>query len=58
VTIPANTTGWLPLSADEAAKYKLDGVELSKSTSAKAATHHKQSGFELAPGSYTFVVGL
>ena len=29
VTIPANTTGWLPLSANDAAKYKLEGSECS-----------------------------
>ena len=29
VTLPANTTGWLPLSADEAARYKIDGVLLA-----------------------------
>ncbi len=28
VTIPANTTGWLALSTDEAAKYKLNGDAL------------------------------
>ena len=58
VTIPANTTGWLRLSADEAAKYKLDGVAISQSTSAKSSSRDGQSGFALAAGSYTFVVGL
>ncbi len=58
MTIPANTMGWLQLSADETAKYKLDGVAISQSTSAKASSQDGQSGFELAPGSYTFVVGL
>ena len=38
VTIPANTTGWLRLSADEAAKYKLEGVPLTESKLAKAIT--------------------
>ena len=38
VTIPANTTGWLQLNADEAAKYKLEGVPLAESKLAKAAT--------------------
>jgi hypothetical protein len=51
VSLPANTTGWL--SAD-AAKYKLDGVPLSRSPQAKAASHEGESGFELPAGSYTF----
>jgi alpha-L-rhamnosidase len=58
VTIPANTTGWLQLSAGDAAKYKLDSVAISQSASVKAATQDGQSGFELAPGSYTFAVLL
>jgi len=58
VTIPANTTGWLSLSADEAAKYKLEGAPLSESKEAKAATRGQQTGFTLAAGSYTFVVEL
>ncbi len=58
VTIPANTTGWLPLAADEAAKYKLDGAPLVESKQAKAASLGGQNGFELAPGSYTFEIEL
>jgi len=51
VSLPANTTGWL--SAD-AAKYKLDGVPLSRSPQVRAASHDGESGFELPAGSYTF----
>ncbi len=58
VTMPANTTGWLALTADQAAKYKLDGVSITKSKLAKAATRYGGSGFELAPGSYSFEVAL
>jgi alpha-L-rhamnosidase len=58
VTIPANTTGWLPLSQKEAAKYKLDGVRLAQSKLATAATRNGQTGFEIVPGSYTFWVAL
>ena len=58
VTIPANTTGWLPLSASEAAKYTIEGVPLAASKPAKAATRAGQSGFELPAGSYTFSVAL
>ena len=56
VTIPANTTGWLKLSAEEAAKYTLEGVLLKQSKLAKAATRGQESGFELAAGSYSFSV--
>jgi hypothetical protein len=56
VTIPANTTGWLSLSAAEAAKYKLEGAPLAASELAKATTRDGQSGFTLAAGSYTFEI--
>jgi alpha-L-rhamnosidase len=54
VTIPANTTGWLSMSAAEAAKYKLEGVPLAMSKLAKPT--HGQDGFELPAGSYTFAI--
>jgi alpha-L-rhamnosidase len=56
VTIPANTRGWLPLGATEAAHYMLDGDSLSHSKMAKATTLDERKGYELAPGSYTFEV--
>jgi hypothetical protein len=43
-------------SAEEAAKYKLDGAALVGNPHAKADTRDGQSGFELVPGSYTFEV--
>jgi alpha-L-rhamnosidase len=58
VTIPANTTGWLPLSPAEAVKYKLDGSNLIGSPLATPAARNGQSGFELVPGSYSFTVEL
>jgi alpha-L-rhamnosidase len=58
VTIPANTTGWLPLSTQNAAKYKLDGVPLTSSATAFAKTLGGQSGFALPAGSHSFVIGL
>jgi hypothetical protein len=58
VTLPANTTGWLSLNADEATKYKLEGVPLTESNAAKVATRGQESGFELAAGSYSFSVEL
>jgi alpha-L-rhamnosidase len=58
VTIPANATGWLELSAAQAAKWKLEGIPLSASKEAKATTLCPKSGFELAAGSYVFLVDL
>jgi hypothetical protein len=54
VTIPANATGRLELSADAAADYKLEGVPLAESKLAKPVRH----GYELQSGSYTFSVIL
>ena len=58
ITIPANTTGWLPLKAGEAARYKLNGAPLNGNPFAKAATRNGQTGFELPPGSYAFEIQL
>ena len=58
MTLPANTNGWLPLSADETGNYKLDGVSIAESELAKAGNRGGQRGFELAPGSYSFAVRL
>ncbi len=55
MTIPANAMGWLELSADEAANYKLEGAPLAESKLAKADVGH---GFELQAGSYRFSVRL
>jgi alpha-L-rhamnosidase len=54
VTIPANATGRLQLSADQAAKTKLEGVPLAESKLAKPVGH----GYELQSGSYSFSVAL
>ena len=56
VTIPANTTGWLPLSGVEAAKYKLDGAALEGNGMVRAETRDGENGFVLQPGSYGFEV--
>jgi len=58
VTIPANTTGWLRLSADEAAKYTLEGAPLVESKLARPTSRDQQFGYELEPGSYIFVIEL
>jgi alpha-L-rhamnosidase len=56
VTLPANTTGWVSLTGEEAAKYKLDGAPLSSSKIVKPTTREGQSGFELPAGTYTFTI--
>jgi alpha-L-rhamnosidase len=58
LNLPANTTGWLPLSAEEAQRYELNHVPLARSTLATSRTKGGQQGFELAPGAYTFEVTL
>ena len=51
VTIPPNTTGWWPLSLKAAARYQ-------RNRNVKYGSRDGQSGLELAPGSYTFVIQL
>jgi alpha-L-rhamnosidase len=51
VTIPANTTGWWPMSVKEAARYQRD-------PKMKFGSRDGQMGLELAPGTYTFEVAL
>ncbi len=58
VTIPANTTAWLPLSTKQAAKYTIDGIPLAASKLAKVATRAGKSGYELPAGSYILHVAL
>lgn len=58
ITIPANTSAWLPLNADEAAKYTIEGVPLAASKLARAGSRAGQSGFELPAGSYRFSVAM
>jgi alpha-L-rhamnosidase len=58
VTIPANTTGRLELTQDEAARYKLEGEPLTQSKLAKPVTEENKTGYELQPGSYSFQLGV
>ncbi len=58
VTIPANTSGWLPLSASQAAKYKLEGSALVGNSRATPGAHDGIDGFELPPGSYSFEIAI
>jgi alpha-L-rhamnosidase len=52
LTIPANTTGWLPLSESEAANYKLDGLPIQQSKLASSASKVHRAGFVLSAGTY------
>ena len=56
LTIPANTTGWLPLSATEAANYKLDNFPVSRSKSVIVAQRNGEAGYTLPAGTYNFEV--
>jgi alpha-L-rhamnosidase len=56
VTIPANTTGWLPLNAPEIVRYKLDGKPLAGNPHVKLTSRDGQTGVELPAGSYSFGV--
>lgn len=58
VTIPANTTAWLPLSKAQASKYTINGVALTASKLARATSRAGQSGYVLPAGSYAFHVTL
>ncbi|MGO8759759.1 MAG: family 78 glycoside hydrolase catalytic domain [Terracidiphilus sp.] len=58
VTIPANTTGWLPLKAAQALKYRLDGAPLAGSPHAMFTKRGDEDGFEIQPGSYVFEAEL
>ena len=52
VTLPANTTGRLELKPTEAARWKLEGVVLSKSPLVKKV----EGGYEVPAGNYRFEV--
>jgi alpha-L-rhamnosidase len=56
LTIPANTTGWLPLTSDEAVNYKLDGLPILKSKRVGAFRGGQGTGFTLPAGTYSFEV--
>jgi alpha-L-rhamnosidase len=52
LTIPANTTGWLPLDTSQAANYKLSGQPIQQSKLAEASIKMGESGFILPAGNY------
>jgi alpha-L-rhamnosidase len=56
LTIPANASGWLPLTEEQAANYKLDGAPISKSDRVQAGKGTDGVGYVLPAGTYSFVV--
>ncbi len=56
LTLPANTTGWLP--ARSAVGGKLDGVPLEESKLVTSGTRNGENGYEIPAGSYSFTVDL
>jgi|HubBroStandDraft_6_1064221.scaffolds.fasta_scaffold13784_2 alpha-L-rhamnosidase len=59
LTIPANTTGRLPLGKAQAESFQLDGQALSKSSRIHAANNESSDlEFEIPAGSYQFEIAL
>jgi len=58
VTLPANTTGLLPLNEAEAARWSLAGTLLAQNKLATHTTRNGQAGYELPAGEYNFTVAL
>lgn len=58
ITIPANTTGWLPLSPAEQLKYKLGEMPIRARDEVRPETRDGESGFVLPSGSYSYNVDL
>jgi len=56
VTIPANTTGWLP--TDTPARFRFRGISPGTTGLVIQTQRDGLAGFELAPGSYTLDVDL
>jgi alpha-L-rhamnosidase len=56
LTIPANASGWLPLTSEEASHYMLTGTPIVQSKLVEAASKEGRSGFVLPAGSYSFTV--
>jgi alpha-L-rhamnosidase len=56
LTIPANAKGWMPLSATDAARYKVNGSALVDNTLVPMATRGGVAGYVLPAGSYTFAI--
>ena len=58
VTIPANTEGWIPLSALETMGYGLEDARTDVKAVPAITTRDGQRGFLLTSGSYAFRIGL
>jgi alpha-L-rhamnosidase len=59
LTIPANATGWLPLTSSESANYKVDDLPISKSKLINASERDGEAGYIVPAGTYEFqVVGV
>jgi alpha-L-rhamnosidase len=56
LTLPANTSGWLPARA--AAGFKLDGVPLVETRLVSSGTRNGENGYEIPSGTYSFTVDL
>jgi alpha-L-rhamnosidase len=56
LTIPANSSGWLPLTDAEAGNYRLKGEPLPASSEVTHATREGQPGYILPAGSYSFEI--
>ncbi len=57
LTIPANTTGWLPLTSSEAANYKVDDLPITKSKLVKSSNRDGETGYIVPAGTYQFQIG-
>jgi alpha-L-rhamnosidase len=57
VTIPPNTSARLPVSSEETANFKVEGIPIGQSTKVRAAKE-KNSVYELPSGTYSFEVTL
>ena len=58
VTIPANTTGWLPLSAMDGLEYTVEDATPDKKDLVPTTTRNGERGLILLPGGHTFKVKL
>jgi hypothetical protein len=58
LTIPPNAQGRLPLTTEQAARFKLDGQSLESSTRLKFTSDGTRRIYELPAGTYAFNVVL
>jgi alpha-L-rhamnosidase len=58
VTLPANTTAWLPVSGKAAERFKLNGTPLNWDPIQHTVVHDGRTGYQLHSGNYVFEVAL